>query len=89
MFETHHGLQHDYEVSCDELDFLADEAKKNSSVIGARMMGGGFGGCTINLVKLESVDSFITEMSSAYKKKFNIDLKTYITEIVDGTSAVN
>lgn len=85
MFETHYGLQHDYEVSCVELDFLADEARKNPAVIGARMMGGGFGGCTINLVKLESVDSFIAEMSTAFKNQFNIELKTYITEIVDGT----
>lgn len=89
MFETHHGLQHDYEVSCSELDFLADEARKNPAVLGARMMGGGFGGCTINLVKLENADSFIREMSAAYKKQFNIDLKTYMTEIVDGTSRVN
>lgn len=89
MFETHHGLRYDYEVSCPEIDFLIDEAKKNPEVKGARMMGGGFGGCTINLVKLESIDSFISEMSFAYKKRFNTDLKTYITEITDGTGPVN
>ncbi|HXH99174.1 MAG TPA: galactokinase [Sphingobacteriaceae bacterium] len=89
MFETHHGLQHDYEVSCAELDFLIDEAKKNPAVIGARMMGGGFGGCTINLVKQKDLDSFINETGLAYKNQFNIELKTYITEIVDGTGPVN
>ena len=89
MFETHQGLRDDYEVSCAELDFLADEARKNPSVIGARMMGGGFGGCTINLVKLEDADAFVHKMSASYKKQFNIDLKTYITEIVDGTGPAN
>ena len=51
MFETHDGLSRDYEVSCPELDFLVDQVRDDDDVIGARMMGGGFGGCTINLVQ--------------------------------------
>ena len=51
MYETHNGLQNLYEVSCPELDFLVDFSKKYDEVIGARMMGGGFGGCTINLIR--------------------------------------
>lgn len=86
MYETHHGLQHDYEVSCPELDFLVDVARTNDAVIGARMMGGGFGGCTINLVKLDHVEAFIADATNAYEKHFNRQLKTYITEIVNGTS---
>jgi len=51
MYETHEGLSKDYEVSCDELDFLVEQTKNYSSVYGSRMMGGGFGGCTINLIE--------------------------------------
>src|SRR5690606_34247278 len=58
MYETHAGLQHDYEVSCPELDFLVEESRNVEGVLGARMMGGGFGGCTINLVRREAADKF-------------------------------
>lgn len=86
MYETHAGLQHDYEVSCAELDFLVDQTRANDSVIGSRMMGGGFGGCTINLVKQEAIEGFVQEMTEAYHRRFNVKLETYVTEIVDGTS---
>ncbi len=66
MYETHHGLSKDYEVSCEELDFLNDIAKK-CGVTGSRIMGGGFGGCTINLVK----DSLYDEFIATAKKEFN------------------
>ncbi len=89
MFETHNGLSKEYEVSCVELDFLADFAKDQIGVIGARMMGGGFGGCTINLVKDASVDVFITEAGLAFKNRFQQDLKSYIVAIGDGTSLIN
>jgi galactokinase len=89
MFETHIGLSKEYEVSCVELDFLADFAKDQNGVIGARMMGGGFGGCTINLVKDASVDTFITGAATAFKNRFQQDLKSYIVAIGDGTSLIN
>ncbi len=89
MFETHRGLSQEYEVSCSELDFLADYAKTQSAVIGARMMGGGFGGCTINLVKDASVDTFIAGAAVAFKNRFQQDLKSYIVTIGDGTSLIN
>jgi galactokinase len=85
MYETHQGLQHDYEVSCPELDFLVDQTIDNSDVLGARMMGGGFGGCTINLVKKDAVDAFENKMKSEYKKQYDIDLPCYRVKITDGT----
>ncbi|PSR54692.1 galactokinase [Adhaeribacter arboris] len=88
MFASHQGLQHDYEVSCPELDFLADLARQDEAVLGARMMGGGFGGCTINLVKLSGLEAFTQKMTDAYQQQFNITLKTYVAEIVDGTGLV-
>ena len=60
MYETHHGMSKLYEVSCEELDFLNDLAKKHN-VTGSRVMGGGFGGCTINLVKDDLYDQFIID----------------------------
>ncbi|CAN5893987.1 galactokinase [soil metagenome] len=89
MYGSHAGLQHQYEVSCPELDFLVEQAKKEETVAGARMMGGGFGGCTINLVAKGAVEPFIEKMKQAYQEKFNIDMKAYVTEIVDGTSLMN
>lgn len=85
MYETHTGLSHYYEVSCPELDFLVRKSKNTEGVLGSRMMGGGFGGCTINLVKTNAIPSFIDTMSQAYSKKFKIDLKTYTVTISDGT----
>ena len=88
MFATHNGLSKDYEVSCKELDFLVDEVHNNTSVFGARMMGGGFGGCTINLVKEEAVEDLIKEISSTYQKEMNLPLTAYIVSIEDGTSVL-
>jgi galactokinase len=85
LYESHEGLSKKYEVSCEELDFLVKETKRMDAVIGARMMGGGFGGCTINLVKIDYLNQFIDDMRAAYQKKFNIDLKTYTIRIVNGT----
>jgi galactokinase len=89
MYASHSGLQHQYDVSCPELDFLVELAKKEEAVIGARMMGGGFGGCTINLVALPEVEPFINQMKQAYRQQFGVDLKAYVTEIVGGTSLFN
>lgn len=86
MFETHEGLQHLYEVSCKELDLLVELVKDNPDILGARMMGGGFGGCTINLVKADKAEEIAEEIISLYKKKTGIDIPFYIAEINKGTS---
>ena len=83
MYETHHGMSKLYEVSCVELDFLNDVAKK-CGVTGSRVMGGGFGGCTINLVKDELHDAFIKEAFESYTKKFGHEPKVYEVVISDG-----
>ncbi|MDH6306136.1 galactokinase [Parabacteroides sp. PF5-5] len=83
MYGTHHGMSKLYEVSCEELDFLNDVAKK-CGVTGSRVMGGGFGGCTINLVKDELYDDFVKEAFRAYKEKFGREPKLYNVVISDG-----
>ena len=88
MFETHEGLKNLYEVSCKELDFLVDKAKENNDVIGSRLMGGGFGGSTINIVKQETVKPFLSEILPAYKNQFNIDAESYDVKVVDGTCEI-
>ncbi|NDW09791.1 galactokinase [Dysgonomonas sp. 520] len=83
MYETHIGLSRKYEVSCDELDFLNDLARR-CGVTGSRVMGGGFGGCTINLVKNELYDEFIKRANTDYEQKFGIKPKVYDVIIKDG-----
>jgi galactokinase len=83
MYETHTGLSLKYTVSCPELDFLNEKAKEYG-VTGSRVMGGGFGGCTINLVKDELYDIFIKKTTEAYEKEFNIKPKVYDVVIKDG-----
>jgi galactokinase len=89
MFQTHEGLSKLYEVSCDELDFLVNQAKKFPAVIGARLMGGGFGGCTINIVAADGVVSFIEDTSMEYEQQFKIIPEAYIVETADGTSEIS
>lgn len=84
MYLTHEGLSKDYEVSCEELDFLNDIAKKDG-VTGSRVMGGGFGGCTINLVKDDLYDKFIEDAKTEFKKKFGKEPKVYNVVISDGS----
>ncbi|MDR0659003.1 MAG: galactokinase [Mediterranea sp.] len=84
MYETHHGMSKLYEVSCEELDFLNDLAKE-CGVTGSRVMGGGFGGCTINLVKDELYDSFIAKAREAFAAKFGRSPKVYDVVISDGS----
>jgi galactokinase len=88
MFATHEGLSKMYAVSCSELDWLVDHVKGNEAVIGARMMGGGFGGCTINLVKEEAIDSLIAELKPAYERELNLPLTHYIASIENGTEVI-
>ena len=83
MYETHHGMSKLYEVSCEELDFLNDVAREHG-VTGSRVMGGGFGGCTINLVKDELYDSFIKDAKEQFNAKFGHEPKVYDVVISDG-----
>lgn len=85
LFETHNGLKEQYQVSCDELDFLVDRAKNASAVIGARMMGGGFGGCTLNIILKDHKDEFMTKTAEVYKNQFGRACSFYNVTIVDGT----
>ena len=87
MYETHHGMSKLYEVSCEELDFLNDVAKR-CGVTGSRVMGGGFGGCTINLVKEELYDAFVAEATKAYAEKFKRKPKLYEVKISNGAHKV-
>jgi len=88
IYASHYGLQHQYKVSCDELDFLVDQAKLNEHVLGARMMGGGFGGCTINLILKTETESFKIVVSEAYKNKFNKDCSIYEVSLSNGTGII-
>lgn len=85
MYQTHDGLQHDYAVSCDELDFLVDQTRDDSAVLGARMMGGGFGGCTVNIVEKNQAETFLTKMKAAYLAKYQQTLVTYQVSLTNGT----
>lgn len=89
MFATHDGLSKNYEVSCKELDFLVDFVRDFDGVLGARMMGGGFGGCTINIVKNEKIEVLISEIEKAYKNEFNVEPDAYIVETGEGSSLIH
>lgn len=89
MFETHEGLRSLYEVSCKELDFLVDFVKKEMAVSGARMMGGGFGGCTINIIQETAVEDIYERIRVAYKNTHGLDLKMYVMSTQSGTSVIN
>lgn len=84
MNESHDSLRDDYEVSCVELDTLVEEARKVDGVLGSRMSGAGFGGCTVSLIKDESVDKYIKQAGAAYREKIGYDADFYISEIGDG-----
>lgn len=86
MFECHEGLTGLYNVSCPELDFLVTLAKSERGILGARMMGGGFGGCTINLVDADYADKIIENVSSSYKNKFGISPRPIVVSLAAGTS---
>lgn len=87
MYETHHGLSKDYEVSCEELDFLNDVAKE-CGVTGSRIMGGGFGGCTINLVKEQLYDTFVQTAKTKFNEKYGIEPIIIDVVISDGAHKV-
>lgn len=87
MYLTHEGLSHQYEVSCEEIDFLVETARR-CGVTGSRIMGGGFGGCTINLVKVALYDQFVATAQSAYQQKFGITPKIIPVEIGPGARRI-
>jgi galactokinase len=89
MFETHEGLSKLYEVSCPELDFLVNAVSHNENVLGARMMGGGFGGCTINIIKTTAVVEITQALTAKYAQVMHKELSHYITSIEEGTHLVS
>lgn len=88
LFASHDGLHNQYKVSCEELDFLVTQAKLNGHILGARMMGGGFGGCTINLIQKTETESFKSFVSEAYKNKFNKACSIYHVKLSNGTGLI-
>jgi galactokinase len=86
LFETHYGLSQEYAVSCAELDMLVDTAKADDAIIGSRLMGGGFGGCTINLIKKGHENEVKNKFSNLYLDTFGIELKFYDVKISNGTT---
>jgi galactokinase len=86
MYATHEGLSRLYEVSCAELDFLTDCAREEPGILGARLMGGGFGGCTINLVKADQVAGVIKRIGEKYRARFHVAMQAYVSELSAGTS---
>ena len=87
MYLTHKGLAEDYEVSCEEIDFLVDEARR-LGVTGSRIMGGGFGGCTVNLVKESLFDDFVASVRQSFKSHFGIDCQIIPVVIGDGARKI-
>ncbi|WP_207491948.1 galactokinase [Aridibaculum aurantiacum] len=85
MYETHHGLQHLYEVTCPETDFLVERAKLEETIVGSRQMGGGFGGCTINLIHKNDWAGVVQRITAAYKAHFKIEPEVYEVATSDGT----
>ncbi|HNQ26646.1 MAG TPA: galactokinase [Aquaticitalea sp.] len=88
LFEAHHGARFQFKISCPELDFLVEEAQSHPQVIGARMMGGGFGGCTINIVHHDTMQDFIASISDNYYKKFGKHCSVYKVKLSQGTHLI-
>jgi len=88
MYETHEGLSAGYEVSCPELDFLVDCVRDDPRVYGSRLMGGGFGGCTINLVENNAVDEVSALVADRFISRFNVEPKAYVTSVGSGTAFI-
>jgi galactokinase len=87
MYLSHEGLQNSYEVSCRELDILVDLTRDMDYVLGARMMGGGFGGCTINLVEKTKADEFNKQIQKGYREETGVEAEVFTVEIHDGARA--
>ena len=89
LYQSHEGLSKHYKVSCSELDFLVSTTTDNPDILGARMMGGGFGGCTLNLIARSVVDNFKQKISTAYRKKFNLECEFYSVQLSKGTHIIS
>ncbi|MCG8319816.1 MAG: galactokinase [Cytophagales bacterium] len=89
MYTTHAGLSQDYEVSCEELDFLVQQSRYYPEILGARMMGGGFGGCTLNLVLDDHPENMIVQISRNFEERFGHSIKVYPVNIAEGTSVIS
>ncbi|WP_034059342.1 galactokinase [Lacinutrix jangbogonensis] len=89
LYQSHEGLSTNYKVSCDELDFLVDRAKENPHILGARMMGGGFGGCTINLILKKEFKNFKKEVSKNFRATFEKECSIYSVKLSQGTQIVS
>lgn len=89
MNASHTSLRYDYEVSCEEIDILVDLAWKTEGVIGSRITGGGFGGCTVSIVKNEAVDNFVESIGKAYEEKVGHKAEFYVVDIGDGAHTLN
>jgi galactokinase len=88
LYQSHEGLSNKYKVSCEELDFLVDSAKECPNVLGARMMGGGFGGCTINLVKKHEFKVFKKDIARKFRNKFKKECSVYSVKLSEGAHLV-
>lgn len=88
MYRSHQGLSKEYEVSCPELDWLVEAVKDNPDVAGARMMGGGFGGCTINIIKEDAINALTERLAKDYRKAMNKELTVYIATTSNGTQNI-
>ena len=88
MNESHVSLRDDYEVSCPEMDILAEEAWKLPGVLGSRMTGGGFGGCTVSIVENDAVDGFMEKVGAAYEKRTGIKPAFYVVDIGQGAGVI-
>ena len=84
MNASHVSLRDDYEVSCEEIDILVDLAWETEGVIGSRITGGGFGGCTVSIVKNEAVDGFVANIGAKYKEKVGHEAEFYVVDIGEG-----
>lgn len=89
MNQSHISLRDDYEVSCEEIDILVDLAWKIPGVIGSRITGGGFGGCTVSIVENDAVDNFINSIGASYKEKVGHEAEFYTVDIGDGAGRMN
>jgi galactokinase len=86
MYQSHEGLSTLYEVSCAELDFMVNFAKQFKEVLGSRMMGGGFGGCTLNVIESSFIGTFISQLKPAYKAEFGHEPDYYVVKTANGAS---
>jgi len=88
LYASHEGMQYQYMISCEELDFLVNATKETDSILGSRMMGGGFGGCTINIIHKEEILKFSETIKNAYHEKFNTNCSFYSVNISEGTHII-